>query len=48
VDANASKQHLMDIARRLEIRGRSSMTKQQLVEAIQRANDRESRRSRER
>src|SRR5438309_2419432 len=31
VDANASKQHLMDVAKRLEIRGRSSMTKQQLV-----------------
>jgi cation transport regulator ChaB len=38
VDANASKQHLMDIAKRLDIRGRSSMTKQQLVDAIGRAN----------
>ena len=46
VDANASKQHLMDVAKRLEIRGRSSMTKQQLVEAIQKANDRSTRRAR--
>jgi cation transport regulator ChaB len=46
VDANASKQHLMDVARRLEIRGRSSMTKQQLVEAIQKANDRSTRKAR--
>ncbi|MFL6153461.1 MAG: ChaB family protein [Ornithinibacter sp.] len=40
VDANASKKHLEDVARRLEIRGRSRMTKDQLVEAIQKANDR--------
>ena len=45
VDANASKSHLMDIAKRLEIKGRSSMTKDELVDAIQRANDRETRRS---
>jgi hypothetical protein len=38
VDANASKQHLMEVAKRLDIRGRSSMTKQQLVDAIGRAN----------
>jgi hypothetical protein len=35
----------MDIAKRLEIKGRSSMTKDELVDAIQRANDRETRRS---
>ena len=46
VDANASKQHLMELARRLEIRGRSSMTKQELVEAIQKANNRETRKAR--
>jgi cation transport regulator ChaB len=40
VDANASKQHLYDLAKRLDIKGRSTMTKQQLVDAIQRANDR--------
>src|SRR6476660_5693868 len=34
VDANASKQHLMDVARRLEIRGRSTMSKAELVDAI--------------
>ncbi len=46
VDANASKKHLQDIARRLDISGRSRMTKEQLVEAIQKANDRASARSR--
>jgi len=40
VDANASKQHLYDIAKRLEVSGRSTMSKAELVEAIQRANDR--------
>ncbi|WP_250003527.1 ChaB family protein [Actinoplanes sp. M2I2] len=45
VDANASKEHLAGIAKRLEIRGRSRMTKAELVEAIQKANARESRRS---
>ena len=40
VDANASKSHLYDIAKRLGVQGRSRMTKAQLVEAIQRANDR--------
>ena len=46
VDANASKKHLQDLARRLEIRGRSSMTKDQLVEAIGKANDRATARAR--
>jgi len=45
VDANASKQHLLEVARRLEIRGRSRMSKDELVEAIKKANRRESRRS---
>jgi cation transport regulator ChaB len=45
VDANASKKHLMDLARKLEVRGRSTMTKEQLVEAIGKANNRESARS---
>jgi hypothetical protein len=40
VDASATKEHLLDVARRLDVRGRSSMTKAELVEAIQRANDR--------
>ena len=42
VDANASKQHLYDLAKRLDIRGRSTMTKAQLVSALQRANNRRS------
>jgi cation transport regulator ChaB len=40
VDANASKKHLQDVARRLDVKGRSSMTKDELVEAIGKANDR--------
>ena len=39
VDANATKQHLLGIARRLEVRGRSSMTKAELVDAIGKANE---------
>lgn len=38
VDANASKAHLYDIAKRLKVPGRSTMSKSQLVEAIQKAN----------
>ncbi len=45
VDANASKKHLYELASRLDIKGRSSMTKAQLVEALQKANDRESARA---
>ena len=41
VDANATKEHLMDVAKRLDVHGRSSMTKDELVDAIQQANDRE-------
>lgn len=40
VDANASKQHLMDVAKRLDISGRSRMSKPELVDAIQKANAR--------
>ncbi len=46
VDANASKDHLMDVAKRLDVRGRSKMTKDELVDAIQKANDRETRKAR--
>ena len=46
VDANASKAHLMDLAKRLQISGRSRMTKVQLVEAIQKANRRSDRKAR--
>ena len=38
VDANASKQHLLEVAKRLDVTGRSKMTKPQLVEAIEKAN----------
>jgi cation transport regulator ChaB len=40
VDANASKRHLLDIARRLDVRGRSTMDKSELVEAIKKHNRR--------
>ncbi|PZF59617.1 cation transport regulator ChaB [Curtobacterium sp. MCSS17_008] len=40
VDANASKAHLMEVAKRLDISGRSKMDKDELVRAIQHANDR--------
>ena len=46
VDANASKKHLLDLARRLDVPGRSSMSKDELVSAIEKANRRETRRSR--
>jgi cation transport regulator ChaB len=46
VDANASKEHLYRVARKLDISGRSRMTKRQLVDAIQKENDRRSRRAR--
>ena len=39
MDANATKAHLLGITRRLEVTGRSSMTKAELVEAIRKAND---------
>ncbi len=34
VDARASKAHLLAVAKRLDVRGRSKMTKAELVEAI--------------
>ncbi len=46
VDANATKEHLMDVARELDVSGRSSMTKDQLVDAIQKANDKATARAR--
>ncbi|QFZ18084.1 ChaB family protein [Saccharothrix syringae] len=46
VDANASKQHLYDLAKRLDIAGRSTMTKPELVKAIQKANNRKTAKSR--
>jgi cation transport regulator ChaB len=46
VDANASKQHLMDVAKKLDVPGRSSMNKDELVDAIKKANAKETRKSR--
>jgi len=43
VDANASKAHLQEVARRLDVRGRSRMDKDQLVREIGKANDRQTR-----
>ncbi|MFC5998644.1 ChaB family protein [Quadrisphaera sp. GCM10027208] len=47
VDANATKEHLYEIAQRLDVRGRSSMSKDELVEAIRKANDKASRDARD-
>ncbi len=46
VDANASKAHLQELAQRLDIEGRSSMDKDELVEAIDKANQRATARAR--
>ena len=46
VDANASKAHLQEVARRLDVRGRSRMNKDQLVREIAKANDRRTRAAR--
>jgi len=43
VDAHASKQHLYDLAKELDVPGRSTMTKQELVEAIDKANRKKTR-----
>lgn len=47
VDANASKQHLYEVAKRLGVEGRSYMTKKELVAAIRKANDAATRKARE-
>lgn len=46
VNATATKKHLMDVARRLGVAGRSKMSKDELVEAIIKANRRISARER--
>ena len=48
VDANASKKHLYELAQRLDVPGRSSMSKDELVEAIDKANRRETAKARKR
>jgi hypothetical protein len=45
VDANSSKKHLYELATKLDIKGRSSMNKAELVKALQRANNKESARA---
>ena len=40
VDANASKEHLYELAQQAEIPGRSTMSKDELVDALQKSNDR--------
>ncbi len=46
VDANASKEHLYEVAQRLDIDGRSTMSKDELVSAIEKANASATRKSR--
>jgi cation transport regulator ChaB len=46
VDANATKEHLLEVAKKLDIRGRSDMKKKELVDAIQKANDKETAKAR--
>jgi cation transport regulator ChaB len=48
VDAGASKKHLYELAQRLDVPGRSSMSKDELVEALQKASRRETARARKR
>ena len=46
VDANASKDELYRQARQLNVRGRSLMSKKELVEALRKASERETARAR--
>jgi cation transport regulator ChaB len=46
VDANASKEHLYERAQQLGVEGRSKMDKDELVDAISKANDRATRKAR--
>ena len=39
VDANATKEHLLSLAKKLGVSGRSNMKKKELVDAVQKAND---------
>jgi cation transport regulator ChaB len=46
VNATASKEHLLDVAKRLSISGRSKMKKKELVDAIGKANDKKTAKAR--
>lgn len=46
IDVNASKQHLLKRAREVDIRGRSSMNKQELVDALQKKSRQHTRQAR--
>jgi len=48
VDAKASKKHLYELAQRLDVPGRSAMSKQELVDAIDAANQRATAQARKR
>jgi cation transport regulator ChaB len=48
VDTSATKKHLMERARQLDVKGRSRMSKAELVEALQKANRRKTARARSR
>ena len=46
VDANATKDHLLSLAKKLDISGRTKMKKKELVDAIQKANTKETAKAR--
>lgn len=46
VDKNASKEHLYDLAQEMDIPERSKMSKDELVDALQKANDKKTREAR--
>jgi len=46
VDENATKQHLYELARRLDIGGRSRMSREELIEAIRKENRNRTRQAR--
>lgn len=46
VDENASKEHLYDLAQEMDIPERSNMDKDELIDALQKANDKKTRESR--
>lgn len=46
VNANATKEHLYELAARLDVSGRSKMTKDELVDAVRKSSDKETRAAR--